>query len=108
MYERIIGLCERAGFRPLVSAETADVMSLVPLVAGGFGVSFLPRSLAEIGVQGMVSVPLAGEGLSVPVKLAFLHSSTSAVVLDFVAIARRVAGLETQSIDLRTACVGQR
>jgi DNA-binding transcriptional LysR family regulator len=83
-------------------------MSIVLLVAGGFGVSFLPRSLAEIGVQGMVSVPLAGEGLSVPVKLAFLHSPTSAAALDFVAIARRVAGLETQSTDVRKACAGQR
>jgi DNA-binding transcriptional LysR family regulator len=92
LYDRFISACRRAGFIPIVGSEAPDVVSIVPLVAGGFGVSLVPRSLERVHLPGVVWLPLAGEGLSAPIRIAYRGERGNAAVRNFLAVARKVAG----------------
>jgi DNA-binding transcriptional LysR family regulator len=68
------------------------VVSIVPLVAGGFGVSLVPRSLERVHLPGVICLPMAGEGLSAPIRIAYRGERGNAAVRNFVSVARKVAG----------------
>ena len=43
----ILQACQRRGFQPSIAARSGQIDFIIELVAAGFGVSFLPRALAE-------------------------------------------------------------
>ncbi len=53
-YDFVWARCLRAGFRPRVVAESADMPSIPHLVATGAGVSLVPALVAETPVAGVV------------------------------------------------------
>lgn len=55
--------CRRGGFEPDVRLRTDDYRVAGALVAGGAGISFLPRRVAATLPPGCVARPLAGERL---------------------------------------------
>jgi len=58
IHDQIVGLCTSAGFHPRVFFESEHVLSTVSLIGRGFGVGFVPVSLAGAGIAGAVFVPL--------------------------------------------------
>ncbi len=44
-YDAFIARCRQAGFSPKLGQEAPQVLSIVPMVAAGFGVSIVPESL---------------------------------------------------------------
>ncbi len=84
--------CQAAGFSPRVGQEAPYVMSTLPLVAAGIGISIVPASLQHMNVRGVAYRRLTGSTqLKVPLSLASRRGDTSAVVRQFVELVRRKA-----------------
>jgi DNA-binding transcriptional LysR family regulator len=90
VYDQFLSACRCAGFRPSVESEVPDILSIIPLVAAGFGVSVVPRSVEQIRLPGVVYRPISGQGLTAAVRLAYRADKTGQAVRSFVAIARRL------------------
>jgi len=55
----ILSACERRGFKPKISARSAQIDFIVELVAAGLGIGFLPRMLAKLHAHPAIQyVPL--------------------------------------------------
>jgi DNA-binding transcriptional LysR family regulator len=91
MNDRIIAACRRAGFKPKVALEVSDAVSMLPLVAAGFGVALVPNSIAQMQFAGVKYLPIAGEALDHPIHLAYRPDSASAAVVNFRLLAHRLA-----------------
>jgi DNA-binding transcriptional LysR family regulator len=44
MHDSILAACSRAGFAPKIGQEAPQIVTVIPLVAAGFGISIVPRS----------------------------------------------------------------
>jgi DNA-binding transcriptional LysR family regulator len=96
LHDAIIASCQRAGFSPKLGQEASQTVSIVHMVAAGFGVSIVPRSLEQIRVEGAVYLGIEGEAPRAPVSLAYRRDDRSAIVRNFVALARRAARSATE------------
>ncbi len=89
-YDSIIAACQRAGFSPVLGQEAPQVVSVMPLVAAGLGVSIVPRSASRILVDGVGFLSIEGDAPRMEISLAYRRHDRSAVVQNFVAVARAV------------------
>ncbi len=58
--DKVIGLCQQAGFVPNIAQEVGDTVTAVSLVSKGFGVSLVSQSTAALSLPGLVYRPLNG------------------------------------------------
>jgi DNA-binding transcriptional LysR family regulator len=96
-YDSIIAACRRAGFNPTLGQEAPQIVSVIPLVAGGFGVSVVPRSTARILSDEVCYRPIEGDAPRAEICLAHCRRGNSRAVQNFVAVARRVTRAAAQS-----------
>ena len=89
LYERVIALCGKAGFKPRVVQEANGVIAIVSLVASGIGISILPESAKSVALEGVVYRPFRHADAVIPLMLAFRKSENAAAVSRFVAHVRR-------------------
>lgn len=54
LYDRIIALCQEAGFSPRVTQEAVLVQTIIGLVAGGLGVAFVPACVQQVAREDVV------------------------------------------------------
>ena len=90
-YDSIIAACQRAGFSPKLGQEAPDVVSVLPLIAAGFGVSVLPQSASRILFDGIIYLSIKGDAPRTGISLAYRRHERSPAVQNFVAVARREA-----------------
>jgi DNA-binding transcriptional LysR family regulator len=57
--DTILAMCARAGLQLDIAQTVGDSVTAVALVAGGFGVSFVPGSATHLKLPGVVYLPLA-------------------------------------------------
>jgi DNA-binding transcriptional LysR family regulator len=92
MRDAVFAACRAAGFSPRVGQEAPHVISTLPLVATGIGISIVPASLEDMNIRGVVYRSLKGGALlKAPLNLASRRGDPSKVVRQFVALARRKA-----------------
>jgi len=89
LWEKIVALCGKAGFKPRVVQEANGVIAIVGLVASGIGISILPESVKSVALEGVVYRPLQHPDAVVPLMLAFRESENAAAVSRFVAHVRK-------------------
>ena len=65
--------------------------TIVSLVAAGMGVSLVPLSTRNLRSQGVVYRELEGTVIETEMALAWLRNSLSALVQNFLAVAREIA-----------------
>jgi DNA-binding transcriptional LysR family regulator len=53
-FDRTVGCCEAAGFRPRIVQEASQWPTVVRLVAAGLGVTLAPACVANVGMPGVV------------------------------------------------------
>jgi DNA-binding transcriptional LysR family regulator len=58
--EYIIGLCQQAGFRPVVVQRTVEIQTTLSLVAAGIGLSIVPRCIGNLQRKDLVFRRLTG------------------------------------------------
>ncbi len=90
-YMQLMKLCLAAGFSPNVVQEVTEMHIIVSLVAAGMGVSLVPLSACNIRSQGVVYRELEGTPALSEMAVAWLRSSRSALVQNFLTVARETA-----------------
>ena len=91
IYQNLILACRAAGFEPLVVAEVAHMLTNINLVAAGAGISVVPASMREINLRQVGYCRLrATSRLTAPLTLAWLADNQPPVLLNFVAVSRRL------------------
>jgi len=90
-YDSIMAACHRAGFTPVIGQEAPQIVSVIPLVAGGLGVSIVPWSMSRILIDGITYLDIDGDSPRAEICLAFRRDENSPAVRNFVAVARRLA-----------------
>ena len=96
-YDSVIAACRLAGFNPTLGQEAPQIVSVIPLVAAGLGVSVVPRSTARILPDEVCYRPIEGDAPRAEISLAHCRRGSSRAVQNFVAVARRVIGSRGQS-----------
>ena len=87
-HDMIIAACRRAGFEPILGQPAPQILSSIPMVAAGLGVSIVPRSLSRIAVDGAFFLPIEGDGPRAEIWLARCRNERSPAVRKFVEVAR--------------------
>ena len=90
--DNVLAACRAAGFSPRVGQEAPNMIATLPLVAAGMGISIVPASLQHMNIRGVAFRRLTSSThLKVPITLASRRGDTSAVVRQFVNLARQIA-----------------
>jgi DNA-binding transcriptional LysR family regulator len=87
-WDKPLSLCGEAGFRPRVVQEASNWVSIMQLIAVGFGVSIAPACVATVAPDGVVCLPLRGANAVSNVELAVRKGDQRAIVQAFTGIAR--------------------
>lgn len=82
-YDRILRLCQEAGFRPNVVQEVTANQTRIGLVAAGMGITFIPETLQDIGDPTVIYRYLQGPAPTLPLAIARRCDDTSPVVQHF-------------------------
>lgn len=83
----LIAACEQAGFSPRVNPVASNSIPRLSLVAAGLGIAVLPASVQRVGIEGVVYRRL--KNASQPLNLVSRRGDTSAVIRQFVKLAKR-------------------
>jgi DNA-binding transcriptional LysR family regulator len=92
-WDKPLSLCGEAGFRPRVVQEASNWVSILQLIAVGFGVSIAPACVRSVATEGVVCLPLRGATQVSQVELAYRRDEARPIVQSFAKIARSVAEL---------------
>ncbi|MCB1888467.1 MAG: LysR family transcriptional regulator [Rhodocyclaceae bacterium] len=86
--DKVISLCDQAGFEPSISQEVGDAVTGVALVASGFGVCLVPASATTLQLPGVVYRPVceAPKGFSVDLSCMHRAGDTSPILQGLLAI----------------------
>ena len=88
--DAVFAACHAAGFSPRVGQEAPHVISTLPLVAAGIGISIVPASLQQMNIRGVAYRRLnRTTQLKAPLNLASRRGDTSAVVQKFRNLVKR-------------------
>jgi DNA-binding transcriptional LysR family regulator len=90
IYDAVMAACRHAGFEPMLGQEAPQVLNIPPLVAAGFGVSIVPRSISRVFRDGVAYVSIVGKGPRAEIRLAHRQNERSAAVHNFVSVAQQV------------------
>jgi DNA-binding transcriptional LysR family regulator len=88
-HDLIVAACRRAGFEPILGQSAPQIVSIVPMVAAGLGVSIVPKSISRIAIEGVFFLPIEGGGPRSEIWLAYCRDERLPAVRKFVAVARR-------------------
>lgn len=87
-----VAACRAAGFSPRIGQIVPHISARLNLIAAGFGVAVVAASLQHINMEGVAFRRLKGvPHLKAPLSLASRRGDPSAVVRQFVKLAKRTA-----------------
>ena len=87
-----IAACQAAGFSPRIGHIVANNIARLALVAAGLGIALVSASMQRMNIEGVVFRRLKGvPHLKAPLNLASRRGDTSAVVRQFLKLAKRTA-----------------
>jgi DNA-binding transcriptional LysR family regulator len=88
----LIAACQAAGFNPRVGHVVPNDLSRLNLIAAGLGISVFAASLQRMNIDGVTFRRLRGASqLKVPLNLASRRGDASAVVRQFLKLAKQTA-----------------
>jgi DNA-binding transcriptional LysR family regulator len=83
---------ERLGIELVIAQEVQQIHTMVGLVAAGFGIALVPRSVSKLRLDGVVYRPLAaGDATFSELSVAWRPDNRSKTLDRFIAVARRFA-----------------
>jgi DNA-binding transcriptional LysR family regulator len=91
-YHAIINqLCALGGFTPSPLFEMGQIYASLGLVSSGFGIALVPASVQRVHMDNVVCRPLRERHAVSELLLAWTNPSPSAVLSEFVQLAREIA-----------------
>jgi DNA-binding transcriptional LysR family regulator len=92
IFEVLMDALRRAGFEPRVVEQVPRIITAINLVAAGQGISLVPESMRALHNASVVYRRLAAGALPpIPLTLVFRRDNTSALVRNFIEVARTIA-----------------
>jgi DNA-binding transcriptional LysR family regulator len=99
-YDPIITAFHEAGLSPRIGHEAAPTIAALPsMVAAGFGVSIVPRSVSQIQVEHVAYRPIVGGSLHAPIALVCRRANCPATAQQLIAVARECVRSNQPPID---------
>ncbi|MBK5002415.1 LysR family transcriptional regulator [Pseudomonas sp. S31] len=89
--DKVMSMCQQAGFTPEVVQEVGDTVTGIALVASNFGICLVPESATVLSLPGVVYRPLSdvpGNG-RVDLSCIYRQDDASAILQSFLTIARQ-------------------
>jgi DNA-binding transcriptional LysR family regulator len=86
--EYVIGICQQAGFRPIVVQRTVEIQTTLSLVTAGIGVSIVPKCIGNLQRKGVVFRRLVGLRARTELLAAYREHDRSPVVQTFLKVLR--------------------
>jgi len=88
--DKVIGLCQQAGFVPEVSQEVGDTVTAIALVASGFGVSLVSESTSALALPGVAYRPISGlpENAGIDLSCIYRADDNSPILAAFLQVVR--------------------
>ncbi len=83
-YDRLLRLCNEAGFSPRVEQEAAEMQTIAGLVAAGLGVSLVPGSVRHLRPYGVRYLPVEDETEARTLAAAWKSGNTSPILDGFL------------------------
>jgi DNA-binding transcriptional LysR family regulator len=91
-WSAVVGACQAVGFSPRVGHIVPNNLSRLNLVSANLGIAPIAASLQRVSIDGVVYRRLkSAKQLKIPLNLASRRGDASAVVRQFLKLARRVA-----------------
>jgi DNA-binding transcriptional LysR family regulator len=90
LYDRIISMCQEAGFSPKVILEASPAQSIIALAAANFGIGFIASELQRLERPGVVYRKLDGPTPYLSLGVAYHADDTSPAVKTFLDVAMTV------------------
>jgi DNA-binding transcriptional LysR family regulator len=87
LYDQVVALCRKAGFRPRIEQEARANSTILGLVAAGLGASVLPASLQAIAVENVAYRALSAADAKSSIWLVHRRHDQSPASRAFVALA---------------------
>ena len=84
--EFVIGLCQQAGFRPVIVQRTVEIQTTLSLVAAGIGLSIVPQCIGNIMRKDVVFRRLIGVRARTELLVAYRERDPSPVVQTFLKV----------------------
>ena len=91
LYDRIINLCQQAGFSPSIIQEAIPQQTILGLVAAGIGISLIHSSVRTLGRHGVVFRDLIETTPVLETAVVWNSHSTNPVLPSFVEIVRQIS-----------------
>lgn len=88
-HQRVLAICQAAGFTPRVLEELEHIHTLLYLVGAGYGVSLVPGTLEPSKHPEVALVPLQESTATLELAMAWRLDQTSALVNGFLDTVRR-------------------
>jgi len=96
--EFVAGICQQAGFRPIVVQRTVEIQTTLSLVAAGIGVSIVPKCIGNIQRKDVVFRRLTGLRARTELLAAYREHDPSPVVQTFLKVLwRRVRSQRSEN-----------
>jgi DNA-binding transcriptional LysR family regulator len=93
IFDVLMDALRRAGFAPGVKEEVPRMITAINLVAAGQGVSLVPASMRVLHTESVAYRALAPGALPpMPLTLVYRQHDPSALVRNFIAVARKACG----------------
>lgn len=89
VFDRAVSLCADAGFSPNIATFASVSSGVIALVEAGEGIAILPRGSELLRSDDTVFVPIADQGASVDLVMAWPAKRHNAVLRHFVDLVRR-------------------
>jgi DNA-binding transcriptional LysR family regulator len=85
-HDALLTGCHGAGFRPSILREVPQAASIINMVATGYGVALIPRSMCQLKPPGVVYVPVDGPAPKVSLSIGWREANRSAAVEHFISM----------------------
>jgi DNA-binding transcriptional LysR family regulator len=86
VYQQMLQMCERAGYRPRIVQEARPMATVVGLVAAGLGVAIVPESMQRINIEHVVYRTLGGTRACNEYVIAWHRENRSPALAGFMAL----------------------
>jgi LysR family transcriptional regulator, benzoate and cis,cis-muconate-responsive activator of ben and cat genes len=84
--EFVVGLCQQAGFQPIIVQRTVEIQTTLSLVAAGIGITIVPACVGNIPRRDVVYRRLIGVRARTQLLVAYRELDRSPVVQSFLKV----------------------
>jgi DNA-binding transcriptional LysR family regulator len=90
-HDTVLAGCHTAGFKPSTLREVPQAASIINMVATGYGVALVPKSMCQLKPAGVAYVPIEGSAPKVTISVVWREGKTSAAADQFMATIGQVS-----------------